>query len=62
MARPIAPTPDFEGEAAEKLIREMLEPPSEKHKKLVEEMKKDLCQCFNYLLLILLFFLTLSKE
>ena len=34
MARPIAPTPDFEGEAAEKLIREMLEPPSEKHKKI----------------------------
>ena len=40
MARPIAPTPDFEGEAAEKLIRELLKPPTEKHKKLVEAMKK----------------------
>ena len=40
MARPIAPTPDFEGEAALKLAKEMLEPPSEKNKELIEEMKK----------------------
>lgn len=40
MAKPIAPTPDFEGEDAIKLAKELLEPPSEKDKKLVEEMKK----------------------
>ena len=40
MARPIAPTPDFEGEDAIKLAEELLKPPSEKDKKLVEEMKK----------------------
>lgn len=40
MARPIGNTPELVGDEANEFIERMFEPPTEKQKKMEEEMKK----------------------
>jgi hypothetical protein len=39
MAKPIAATPTLEGKDAVKFLLEMLEPPTEKERKMLEDIK-----------------------